>query len=63
VIPKELEKRLDEIPALKAAFEALTPGRQRGYMFHVGQPKQAKTREARVEKCMERILEGKGLND
>lgn len=63
VIPEELEKKLDKIPALKAAFLALTPGRQRGYMLHVGQPRQAKTREARVEKCMERILEGKGLND
>jgi uncharacterized protein YdeI (YjbR/CyaY-like superfamily) len=63
VIPEELQKKLDETPALKAAFEALTPGRQRWYMFHVGQPKQSKTRESRVEKCMPRILEGKGLND
>jgi uncharacterized protein YdeI (YjbR/CyaY-like superfamily) len=62
-IPEELQKKLDEIPSLKAAFEALTPGRQRGYMFHISQPKQSKTREARVEKCMERILDGKGLND
>ena len=63
VIPEELEKKLDEIPALKAAFEALTPGRQRGYMIHIAQPKQSKMRESRVEKCMARILEGKGLND
>jgi uncharacterized protein YdeI (YjbR/CyaY-like superfamily) len=63
VIPEELQRKLDEMPALKAAFEALTPGRQRWYMFHVGQPKQSKTRESRVEKCMPRILEGKGLND
>ena len=63
VVPEELQKKLDETPSLKAAFEALTPGRQRGYMFHIAQPKQSKTREARVEKCVERILEGKGLND
>jgi uncharacterized protein YdeI (YjbR/CyaY-like superfamily) len=63
VVPEELQRKLDEMPDLKSAWEALTPGRQRGYMFHVGQPKQAKTREARVEKCIERILEGKGLND
>jgi len=63
VIPEELQRKFDEIPALKAAFERLTPGRQRGYMFHVGQPKQTKTREARVEKCMERIFEGKGFNE
>ena len=63
VIPEELQGKLDEIPALKAAFEALTPGRQRGYMFHIAQPKQSKTRESRVEKVMPRILEGKGLLD
>jgi uncharacterized protein YdeI (YjbR/CyaY-like superfamily) len=63
VVPEELQRKLDEIPALKAAFESLTPGRQRGYMFHISKPKQAKTREARVEQCVERILEGKGLND
>lgn len=55
--------KLDELPALKTAFEALTPGRQRGYLLHFSQPKQAKTREARVEKCIPRILEGKGLDD
>lgn len=63
IIPEELERKFDEIPALKAAFEALTPGRQRAYMFHISAPKQSKTRESRVEKCMQQILDGKGLND
>jgi uncharacterized protein YdeI (YjbR/CyaY-like superfamily) len=63
IIPEELQKKLDEIPALKTAFEALTPGRQRAYMFHISTPKQSKTRESRVEKCMQQILDGKGLND
>jgi|SRR5208337_3065807 len=63
IIPEELQKKLDEIPALKSAFEALTPGRQRGYFFHISAPKQPKTRELRVEKCMKLILKGKGLND
>jgi len=63
IIPEELQKKLDDIPALKAAFEALTPGRQRAYMFHISAPKQSKTRESRVEKCMQLILDGKGLND
>lgn len=62
-IPEELQKKLDKLPALKTAFEALTPGRQRAYMLHIAAPKQAKTRESRVEKCMQRILEGRGLND
>jgi uncharacterized protein YdeI (YjbR/CyaY-like superfamily) len=62
-LPEELRKKLDEMPALKAAFEALTPGRQRAYMFHISTPKQSKTRESRVEKCMQQILDGKGLND
>jgi uncharacterized protein YdeI (YjbR/CyaY-like superfamily) len=62
-IPEELQNKLDEIPALKTAFAALTPGRQRGYIVHFSQPKQSKTREARVEKCMPRILGGKGLLD
>jgi len=62
-IPEEFQKKLDETPALKAAFQALTPGRQRGYIFHISQPKQSKTREARVEKCAPLILNGKGLND
>lgn len=62
-IPDELQKKLNEIPALKAAFAALTPGRQRGYIFYFSKPKQSRTREARVEKCVQIILNGKGLND
>ncbi|BAH45704.1 conserved hypothetical protein [Brevibacillus brevis NBRC 100599] len=62
-IPEEFQNKLDEIPDLKTAFEALTPGRQRAYLLHFSAPKQAKTRESRVEKCMQQILEGKGLND
>jgi uncharacterized protein YdeI (YjbR/CyaY-like superfamily) len=63
VIPEEFQSKLDEIPALKTAFDALTPGRQRAYILHFSQPKQSKTRESRVEKCMQQILNGKGLND
>jgi uncharacterized protein YdeI (YjbR/CyaY-like superfamily) len=63
VFPEEFQKRLDENPALKTAFEALTPGRQRMYNIYFSAPKQAKTRESRVEKCTPRILEGRGLND
>lgn len=62
-IPEEFQNKLDEIPALKTAFEALTPGRQRAYLLHFSAPKQSKTREARVEKSMLQILSGKGLND
>jgi uncharacterized protein YdeI (YjbR/CyaY-like superfamily) len=62
-IPEEFQNRLDQIPALKTAFDALTPGRQRAYLFYFSQPKQSKTRESRIEKCMEQILNGKGLND
>jgi uncharacterized protein YdeI (YjbR/CyaY-like superfamily) len=62
-IPEEFQNKLDEIPALKAAFDALTPGRQRGYILYFSAPKQSKTRESRVEKCMQQILNGKGLND
>ncbi len=62
-IPEEFRNKLDEIPALKTAFEALTPGRQRAYIFYFSQPKQSQTRESRVEKCMQQILDGKGLND
>jgi uncharacterized protein YdeI (YjbR/CyaY-like superfamily) len=62
-IPEEFQNKSDEIPALKAAFGALTPGRQRAYLFYFSQPKQSKTREARVEKCKQQILNGKGLND
>lgn len=63
IVPAELQKKLDETPALKKAYEALTPGRQRAYMFHIAAPKQLKTRESRVEKCIPLILAGKGLND
>ncbi|ATF15305.1 hypothetical protein A616_26115 [Brevibacillus brevis X23] len=63
IIPEELQMKMDEIPTLKTAFEALTPGRQRAYILHFSAPKQAKTRESRVEKCMQQILDGKGLND
>ena len=63
VVPAELQKKLDETATLKNAFEALTPGRQRGYLLHFAAPKQAKTRAARVDKCTPQILAGKGLND
>jgi len=62
-IPEEFQQKLDESSSLKTAFETLTPGRQRAYLLHFSQPKQAKTREARVEKCIPQILDGKGLND
>src|SRR5882724_7448163 len=62
-IPEEFQNRLDESPALKTAFDALTPGRQRGYILYFSAAKQSKTREARVEKCVQQILNGKGLND
>lgn len=62
-IPEEFQKKLNEMPALKNAFEALTPGRQRAYIFYFSQPKQSKTRESRIEKSMQQILNGKGLND
>jgi uncharacterized protein YdeI (YjbR/CyaY-like superfamily) len=63
VVPEEFQRRLDESPALKTAFDALTPGRQRGYILYFSAAKQSKTREARVEKCVRQILNGKGLND
>jgi uncharacterized protein YdeI (YjbR/CyaY-like superfamily) len=62
-IPEELQNKLDEIPALKAAFEALTPGRRRGYILYFSGAKQSKTRESRVKKCIPQILKGKGLDD
>ena len=62
-IPEEFQKQLDKKPALKKAFDALTPGRQRAYIFYFAQAKQSKTREARVEKSMKQILNGKGLDD
>ncbi len=63
IIPEEFQNKLDEIPALKTAFDVLTPGRQRAYILYFSAPKQSKTRESRVEKCMQQILNGKGLND
>lgn len=62
-IPEEFQNKLDKTPALKTAFNALTPGRQRAYLLHFSAPKQSKTRESRIEKCMPQILKGKGLND
>ncbi|WP_127579732.1 YdeI/OmpD-associated family protein [Paenibacillus koleovorans] len=62
-MPEEFRTKLDELPALKKAFEGLTPGRQKGYLLHFAQAKQAKTREARIEKYMPKILEGKGIDD
>ena len=62
-IPDELQQRLDNDPMLKTAFEALTPGRQRGYIIHFSQPKQSKTRVSRIERCIPKILEGKGFHD
>jgi len=61
--PEEFQNKLDHIPSLKTAFHALTPGRQRGYLLYFSAPKQSKTREARIEKCMPQILKAKGLND
>ncbi len=62
-VPAEFQEKLDENPALTAAFNSLTPGRQRAYLLFFSAPKQSKTRESRVEKCMQQILSGKGLND
>lgn len=62
-IPEEFQNKLDKMPALKKAFNALTPGRQRAYIFHFSSAKQSKTREARVEKYTQQILDGKGLED
>ena len=61
--PEEFSLKLAEMPALKVAFEALTPGRQRAYLLHFAAPKQSKTRVARVENSILQILNGKGLND
>ncbi len=62
-VPEEFQRKLNKMPALKTAFKALTPGRQRGYLFYFSQPKLPKTREARVEKYIPQILDGKGLED
>jgi len=63
IIPEEFQNKLDKTPGLKTAFKALTPGRQRAYILYFSAPKQSKTRESRVEKCIQRILNGEGLND
>lgn len=62
-VPEEFKKQLDKKASLKKAFSALTPGRQRGYLFYFSQPKQSSTRASRVEKCIPKILNGEGLND
>jgi uncharacterized protein YdeI (YjbR/CyaY-like superfamily) len=62
-MPDEFKARLKALPGLKKAFEALTPGRQRAYLLHFADAKQAKTRESRIDKCVPGILEGKGLKD
>ena len=62
-VPSAFQVKLDKMPALKRAFKELTPGRQRAYLFYFSQPKQAKTREARVAKYLPQILSGKGLDD
>jgi uncharacterized protein YdeI (YjbR/CyaY-like superfamily) len=62
-MPDEFEVELNKLPALKTAFYALTPGRQRAYLLFFSTPKQSKTREARIEKCRRKILYGKGLTD
>lgn len=61
--PEEFQSILDDNPRLEAAFEALTPGRKRGYILHFSQPKQSSTRISRIEKCIEKILNGKGFHD
>ncbi|PXW18046.1 uncharacterized protein YdeI (YjbR/CyaY-like superfamily) [Chryseobacterium sp. CBTAP 102] len=62
-IAEEFQEKLDQNPALQEAFQALTPGRQRAYLLHFSSAKQSKTREARIEKCIPKIMEGIGLND
>lgn len=62
-VPEEFRSRLDADPGLRAAFGALTPGRQRAYLLHFSSARQSRTRESRIGKCLSRILEGKGLDD
>ena len=62
-VPEELKNKLEKSPSLKTAFDALTPGRQRGYLLYFSAAKQSKTRTSRIEKCTPQILKGKGLND
>jgi uncharacterized protein YdeI (YjbR/CyaY-like superfamily) len=63
IIPEEFINKLEEVPGLQDAFDALTPGRQRAYILYFSAPKQSKTRESRIEKCTQQIFNGKGLND
>jgi uncharacterized protein YdeI (YjbR/CyaY-like superfamily) len=63
IVPEEFINKLEEVPGLQDAFDALTPGRQRAYILYFSAPKQSKTRESRVEKCMQQILNGKGLTE
>ncbi|MEO5602325.1 MAG: YdeI/OmpD-associated family protein [Cyclobacteriaceae bacterium] len=62
-IPEEFQNKLDKTPALRTAFDALTPGRQRGYILYFSAAKQSKTRESRIEKYRKQILKGRGLDD
>jgi len=62
-VPEEFQNKLDDFPALRTAFNSLTPGRQRGYLLHFSSAKQSKTRKARVEKYMKHIINGKGIDD
>lgn len=62
-VPQEFQNKLNSYPDLKAAFKALTPGRQKGYLLYFSQPKQSQTRLARIEKCVAKILSGKGIHD
>lgn len=62
-MPSEFQNKLNKFPGLKISFDALTPGRQRAYLLYFATPKQSKTRESRIEKCIQKILKGKGLND
>jgi uncharacterized protein YdeI (YjbR/CyaY-like superfamily) len=62
-VPDEFISKLEGVPGLQDAFDALTPGRQRAYLLYFSAPKQSKTRESRIEKCTQQILNGKGLND
>ena len=62
-VPEELQMKFEELPALKEAFESLTPGRQRAYLLYFSRAKQSKTRKNRIEKYIPKILDGKGLND
>lgn len=63
LISDEFKKRLDDDPAFKAAFQALTPGRQRGYLLFIDAAKQSRTRQGRIDKCIPKILQGRGLNE